>query len=68
MWWRKPSLLLFQKEKILTQLTKQINHKYPKKFPTSKTNKPNTLKSIDKSSCTQRTNLSNISNRIEKPR
>ena len=38
-----------------------------KTFPKSKTNKPNTLNSIDKPRSTQRTHLSNKSTSIEKP-
>ena len=38
-----------------------------KTVPTFKTNKPDTLNSIDKSRSTRRTNWSNKSNRIENP-
>ena len=30
-WWRKPSLLLFQQKIRLTKSTKKRNHKHPKK-------------------------------------
>ena len=77
------SLLLFQKKRILIQSTQQINHKYPiKQLIHTKAIKFNTFKSIDKSryaqrtdtvntvdksGSTTRTNLYNISTRIEKP-
>ena len=65
MWWRKPSLLLFQQNRILKQSTKHRYHKHPKKksLPQEK----DTLNSIDKSSSTQITNVSNRITIMGKP-
>ena len=54
-------------EKKLKQSTEQRNHKHPKNSPYFQKNKPDTLKSMDKSRSTQRNNLYNRSTRIEKP-
>ena len=67
MWLRKPTLLQFKQKRILTQSTKQRNHKHQKQQSLPQKNKPDTLNLIDKSRYTIRNNLSNKSTRIEKP-
>ena len=59
MWWRKPSLVIFRRKMILTQSTKQINHKHPIKLLIHQ-KKTEEMKSIDKSRSTQRTDTVNI--------
>ena len=60
MLWRKPSLILFQQKIILTQSTKQRHYKHPiKKVDTTKINKTDTVKSLDKSRFTQGTDTEN---------
>ena len=55
---RNPSLLLFQQKIILTQSTKQRNNKHPIKKQI-KNIKTDTVKSLDKSRFTQRTDKEN---------
>ena len=67
MWGRNPSLLPLQKI-LLTQSTKQINHKHPIKVDTSSSNKSEKGKSLDKSRSTQRSATENTVNKENRSR
>ena len=60
MWWKKPSLLLFQKKRIFEKVNKtNKSQAFNKTVDTPKRNKTDTVKSIDTSRSTQRTDTVN---------